>query len=302
LDDLQAMAVFAAVVQHGSMSGAARQLGMSPSAVSQRVRALEAAHRVTLLHRSTRKLTLTEVGQRVFAHCQALVQSASGAREQMQLARDALEGELRLSAPMGFARHVGPALAPLLTQHPGLKLSLQFDDRMIDLIDARIDLALRAGRMPDSSWVARRLCSFEWTLCASPAYLARAGTPQQPADLLAHEWLAGDLRSEGGLALELTAVADGTVERLRVEPRIVSNNQLTVQQLCVAGLGLALLVRPDADDELRAARLVPLLNGWRLGQTPVWAVTPQREAQPAKVRHALAALQQALRRLPGAVE
>src|SRR5262245_36022263 len=116
MDDLQAMAVFAAVVHHGSMSGAARQLGMTPSAVSQRVRALEAAHGVTLLHRSTRQLRLTEVGQRVHAHCRALVQSAAGAREQMQLARDALEGELRLSAPLGFARHVAPALAPLLAQ------------------------------------------------------------------------------------------------------------------------------------------------------------------------------------------
>ncbi|WP_284615188.1 LysR family transcriptional regulator [Aquabacterium humicola] len=299
MDDLQAMSVFAAVVRAGSMSGAARQLGMTPSAVSQRVRALETAHGVTLLHRSTRKLALTEVGQRVHAHCEALVQSAAQAREQLQLARDALDGELRLAAPVGFARHVGPALAPLLAQHPALKLRLLVDDAMIDLIEARVDLALRAGRMPDSSWVARRLCSFGWVLCASPAYLARAGVPETPADLARHEWLGGDARSEGGLMLELAA-ADGRVERLRVEPRIVSNNQLTIEQLCAAGLGLALLVRPDADEDLRAGRVVPLLTGWRLPSTPVWGVTPQRGAQPAKVRHALAALEAALRRLPGA--
>ncbi|NRF70838.1 LysR family transcriptional regulator [Aquincola sp. S2] len=301
MDDLQAMAVFAAVVRLGSMSGAARQLGMTPSAVSQRVRALEAAHGVILLHRSTRKLRLTEVGQRVHAHCEALVHSAAQAREQLQLARDALEGELRLAAPVGFARHVGPALAPLLAQHPALKLRLLVDDQMIDLIEARIDLALRAGRMPDSSWVARRLCSFGWSLCAAPAYLARAGMPQRPADLAQHEWLGGDTRSEGGLMIELTG-GDGAVERLRVEPRVVSNNQLTIQQLCATGLGLALLVRPDADDDLRAGRLVPLLSEWRLPTVPVWAVTPQREAQPAKVRHALAALQAVLRQLPGSAD
>lgn len=301
MDDLQAMAVFAAVVQQGSMSGAARQLGMTPSAVSQRVRALEGAHRVTLLLRSTRRLALTEVGQRVFAHCEGLLRSAESAREQMQLARNVLEGELRISAPTGFARHVAHALAPLMEQHPGLKLSLLFDDRLINLVEARIDLALRAGRMPDSTWVARRLCSLEWVLCASPAYLARAGAPQSPAELAAHQWLAGDLRGPDGMVLELSG-DDGRLERVRVTPRMVGNNQINLQQLCVAGAGLARLVHSDVDDELRQARLVRLLPHWNLARTPVWAVTPQRRTQPAKVRHAIVALQQTLRALPGAAQ
>lgn len=303
VDDLQAMAVFAAVVRHGSMSGAARQLAMTPSAVSQRVRALEAAHGVTLLHRSTRKLTLTEVGARVHAHCAALVQAAEAAREQMLRSRDTLDGELRLSAPVGFARHVAPALAPLLAQHPALRLRLLVDDRMIDLIDARIDLALRAGKLADSNWVARRLCSFQWALCAAPDYLARNGVPQQPADLLAHEWI-GHETGASGFPIELRRGGDdtgeGALERVRVEPRIVSNNQLTIGQMCAAGLGLALLVRPDAEDDLRAGRIVPLLTDWLLPPTPVWGVVPQRDAQPAKVRHAMAALQTALQALPGA--
>ncbi len=300
VDDLQAMAVFAEVVRQGSMSAAARQLAMTPSAVSQRVRALEAAHGVTLLHRSTRKLELTEVGARVHAHCLVVVQAAEAAREQMQRSRDTLEGELRISAPVGFARHVAPALAPLLAQHPALKLRLLVDDRMIDLIDARIDLALRAGRLADSTWVARRLCSFSWTLCAAPAYLAQRGTPRTPADLLAHEWIGHETGASGFL-VELQGPAQAA-ERVRVEPRIVSNNQLTIEQMCAAGLGLALLVRPDADDDLRAGRIVPLLTEWQLASTPVWAVVPQRDTQPAKVRHAIAALQAALRALPGAVD
>jgi DNA-binding transcriptional LysR family regulator len=301
MDDLQAMAVFAEVVRQGSMSGAARQLGMTPSAVSQRIRALEQAHRVTLLHRSTRRLTLTEVGARVHAQCLAMAQAAAAAREAMALSRDALEGELRLSAPVGFARHVAPALAPLLARHPGLTLRLLVDDRMIDLEEARVDLALRAGRMPDSSWVARRLCGFAWLLGAAPGYVARAGTPHHPRDLLTHEWLGGDARSEGGLALALTGPS-GEVERLRVQPRLLSNNQLTLQQLCVAGLGIAPLVRPDAEDELRSGRLLPLLPDWHMPAVPVWGVTPRRDDQPARVRHALAALQVALRHLPGATE
>lgn len=302
MDDLQAMAVFAEVVRQGSMSGAARRLGMTPSAVSQRIRALEQVHRVTLLHRSTRKLTLTEVGARVHAQCLAMTQAADAAREAMALSRDALEGELRLAAPVGFAQLVAPALAPLLARHPGLTLRLLVDDRMIDLEEARVDLALRAGRMPDSRWVARRLCAFTWGLGASPAYLARAGTPRHPHELLTHEWIGGETMSEGGLAIPLTGPG-GEVEQLRVQPRVLSNNQLTVQQLCAAGLGIAPLVRPDADAEIRSGRVLLLLPEWQLPTAPVWGVTPRREGeQPAKVRHALAALQLALRQLPGVVE
>lgn len=298
IDDLAALAVFAAVVEHGSLSAAARRLGMSPSAVSQRLRALEAAHGVTLLNRSTRRLALTELGARVHAQCVAMVASAGAARDQLQRARDRLEGELRLSAPVGFARHVAPALAPLLARHPALRLRMLVDDQLIDLVDARIDLALRAGHaLPDSSWVARRLCAFQWVLCATPAYLAQAAPLHTPDDLAAHQWLAHEQGADGlPLALQHDGGARASV---RVMPRVVSNNLLTLAQMCSAGLGLAALSRPEVEDELRAGRLVQVLPGWQCDAMPVWAVTPQR-TRPAKVRHALEALASALRALPGA--
>lgn len=295
-DDWKRLALFAEVVRAGSLSAAARRLGISTSAVSQQLRVLEQAHGVTLLHRTTRKIAVTEAGARLADHCQAMVDAADRARQQLTLARDAPQGELRISAPVGFARHVAPALAPLLAAHPGLTLRLLVDDAMIDLVDARVDLALRAGRLADSTWVARRLCSFEMLLCAAPAYLARAGVPQAPADLLAHQWIG----SGQALLLELSG-ATGTVERLRVEPRAMSNNQLSLQQLCVAGLGLTLAVRADVEDELRSGRLVPVLPGWRGPPIPVWAVTPQRDGQPAKVRHASAAIERYLLTVPGAI-
>lgn len=298
-DDFKRLALFAEVVRAGSLSAAARRLGISTSAVSQQLRVLEQAHGVTLLHRTTRKLAVTEAGARLADHCQAMVDAAERARQQLTLARDAPQGELRISAPVGFARHVAPALAPLLAAHPGLKLRLLVDDAMIDLVDARVDLALRAGRLADSTWVARRLCSFEMLLCAAPSYLARAGVPQTPADLLAHQWI-GSARSGQALQLELTDPA-GAVERLRVEPRAMSNNQLSLQQLCVAGLGLSVAVRADVDEELRSGRLVPVLPGWHGPPIPVWAVTPQREGQPAKVRHAAAAIEGYLLTVPGAL-
>ena len=151
MEDLKRMAVFAAVVQHGSMSGAARALGMSTSAVSQQVRKLESDGGVTLLHRSTRKLALTEAGQRYHARCAAMWAAAEQARAELAASRDAPSGELRMSATVGFARHIAPALGELLAAHPALRLRLLVDDSTIDLINARIDLAVRYGRLADST-------------------------------------------------------------------------------------------------------------------------------------------------------
>lgn len=297
MDDLKRMAVFASVVQHGSMSGAARALGMSPSAVSQQVRLLEREGGVTLLHRSTRKLALTEAGQRYHAQCAAMCAAADQARAELAASREAPSGELRLSATVGFARHVAPALGPLLAAHPSLRLRLLVDDAPIDLINARIDLAVRFGRLADSTWAARRLGSLEWWLCASPDWLARHGQPESPDALLAHTWL-GFAREGNGLMLDLQG-PDGATRSLRVEPRIVSNNQLSIQQMCEAGLGLALLGSLDVQDALQAGRLVRLLPHWGLGTLGIWAVTPQRDAQPAKVRQAIEALQRYLITQPG---
>lgn len=297
MDDLRRMAIFAAVVEQRSMSAAARALGTSTSAVSQQLRQLERAGGVTLLHRTTRKLTLTAAGERFYADCAAMVAAARRAQAHLAQARDAPAGELRLSATVGFARHVAPALGGLLGAHPELTLTLLVDDAQIDLVDARIDLAIRFGAMPDSSWAARRLCAFDWVLCAAPAYLQRRGTPTRPDELLAHQWLAFE-RDGQGVHLSLTG-PDGAPAQLRTEARIRSNNQLSLQQMCAAGLGLARLAVVDADEELRAGRLLPVLPAWRHEPLPAWAVTPQRDAQPAKVRHAIDALQAHLLTQPG---
>lgn len=287
------------MVRAGSLSAAARHLGISTSAVSQQLRALEQRHGVTLLHRSTRKLTLTEAGRNLAAHCQALAAVAVQARQQLALARDAPQGELRLSAPIGFARCVAPALASLLADHAALTLHLEIDDRMIDLVDARIDLAIRAGDLADSSWSARRLCQIDYLLCAAPAYLARAGTPGTPAELAGHPWLTPP---RGGRALPLQMRGpDGAQAAIEVTSRVTSNSQMSLQQMCVSGLGLAFVVSTEAEDDLLARRLVRVLPDWRVPPLPLWAVTPQRDRKPAKVRHAIAALQAYLQRLPGAL-
>lgn len=297
------MAVFAAVVRHGSMSGAARELGMSASAVSQQIRLLEHEGGVTLLHRSTRKLALTEAGARFNASCVELVAAAEQARAELQSSRKAPSGELRLAATVGFGLHVQPALGELLDEYSALRLSLQVDDAAIDLIEARIDLAVRYGRLKDSNWVAKRLGSFDVWVCAAPEYLARHAAVQTPDDLKAHNWLSLT-RGTFALAFAPPAVKRGrkalhVPDELQVAPRIVSNNQLTLQQMCVDGMGLALLGSIDVHADIAAGRLVRLLPEWHLPGLDIWAVTPQRDAQPAKVRMAIAALERHFKNLPG---
>ncbi|HSI48109.1 MAG TPA: LysR substrate-binding domain-containing protein [Ideonella sp.] len=297
MDDLRRLAVFAAVVRHRSMSAAGRALGMSPSAVSQQVRVLEREGGVTLLHRSTRKLTLTDAGERLHMACAAMVVQADLARAELRSAREAPSGELRIAATVGFARHIAPALGELLAAHPALSLQLLVDDSPVDLIEARVDLAVRFGNVPDMPWAARRLGSFDWCLCASPAWLAQHGEPSSPEALLGHAWV-GFVRASGALMFSFQGPA-GERQTLRIQPRIASNNQLSIQQMCEAGLGPAMLGMVDVQEALDAGRLRHLLQDWQAGSLDVWALTPQRDAQPAKVRHAVAALAAYLAQVPG---
>ena len=309
--DLKPYAVFAETVAAGSMSGAARRLGMSPSAVSQTIRALEVQVGITLLHRTTRKLTLTEAGERCYPHCRRLLEAASAAADSLAHARDAPTGELRVAAPIGFAAYVAPALAPVLARAPGLRLLLLLDDALIDLVDARIDIAIRVGRLTDSNRIARKLCEFEMILCVAPAYAARHGVAQSTHDLLNHHWLAlardtleapkGDAASATNglpsLRLDLHG-ATGERQRMHVGVRIASNNVLALQQMCEQGLGIAALPHADVLPSLARGTLVRLLPQWRFTPMPVTAVTLRRD-EPAKVRVALAALERYFATVPG---
>lgn len=317
MDEFKPYAVFAETVAAGSMSAAARKLGMSPSAVSQTLRALEQHAGVTLLHRSTRKLTLTDAGERCYQHCRRLLEAAHAAADSLAQARDAPTGELRVAAPVGFAGYIATALAPLLAQSPQLRLRLLVDDAMIDLIDARIDIAVRVGRLSDSNWLARRLCAFEIMVCAAPAYLERHGTPSTPQELANHQWLAhhqwlafapqtqepADTSASTTerlpvLTLDLHHASAGS-QQVHVGARIASNSQHALQQMCEQGLGVTHLAHADALAALTSGALVRLLPQWRLTPMPVTVCTPQRDGEPAKVRVAVQALQRYFANLPG---
>ncbi|MEX8191725.1 LysR family transcriptional regulator [Comamonas guangdongensis] len=300
MEDFKRMAIFAAVVECGSMSAAARLLDMTPSAVSQHMRQLEQAAGLTLLHRSTRQLTLTDAGQRFYTQCATMCEAAARARAELAAERQQPSGELRLSAPAGFTTHAVPALGAWLAQHPSLRLRLLMDDAPIDLIQARVDLALRFGNLPDSSWVARRLGRSPTILCAAPQWLQAHGQlPGHPRDLMQLPWL--DLSRGESAQIDMHWRRPQTAEefQLQVLPRMTSNHRAAVQQFCEAGLGLALLSAHDVTGSLKQGRLVRLLPDWDMGTIDIWAVTPQRNALPAKVRQAIEVLRDYFVRLDG---
>ena len=290
MDQLKRMAVFAEVVAAGSLSAAARQLGMTPSAVSQHLRQLEDALGLALLHRSTRKLTLTEAGARYVEGCTAMVTAARAANQALALHRDEPEGELRIAAPIGFGSLLATALAPLRS-FPKLSLHLLMNDAVVDVIAERVDIAVRVGGLPDSSLVARKLGTLRAQLCASPAYLATRGWPQHPADLARHDWLGGRPQASTQDTLLLHTAA-GQLERVQVTSRASATQVTALHALCVAGWGISIVLSDDDRRALADGQLVPVLPDWSPPDYDVYAVTTRRGEQPAKVRHALALLAQ----------
>jgi DNA-binding transcriptional LysR family regulator len=309
MQDLRQLVVFAETVSRGSMSAAAKRLGMTPSAVSQTIKALERQSAVTLLHRSTRKLTLTEDGKQCYFHCLQLMASWKAATDSLTQARDAPTGELRIAAPLGLGPRIAPALASVLSTWPQLRLRLLVSDEMVDLIDARVDLAIRIGTMADSGWTAQKLCDLETIMCASPAYLARNGTPDSPQDLSDHQWIALERQVDAARSVDSSDGATPVIpvtlfgerrmkQTVHVGVRVVSTTQPAIQQMCEEGLGIARLSYIEVLSSLKHHSLVHVLPKWTFPALPVTLVTPRKDGQPAKVRAAVDALRSYFRDLP----
>ncbi|WP_278959342.1 LysR family transcriptional regulator [Aquipseudomonas alcaligenes] len=292
MEQLKRMALFATVVDRGSMVGAAEVLGMTASAVSQQIRKLEESTQVSLLHRTTRKLTLTEAGASFYESCAQVLALAEQAEQRLAELRDAPVGELRIAAPVGLpGKLLSEALAPLLRAHPGLSLRLFFHDERIDLIERRIDLAIRVGQQDDSSLVARHVADWRMLLCAAPAYLARCGPVEDPQQLLGLDWLS--LSTDRWQQVTLYGPG-GAQQRLRIESRVACNNILSVRQFTLAGMGVSVQPEPEVREQLASGQLLALLPAWQPAPIGIHLVTPRRDAQPAKVRYAIEALRRSL--------
>ena len=294
MDHYKRMAIFARVVELGSMSAAGRLLNMSPSAVSQQIRFLEQQSGITLLHRSTRKLSLTELGERYYRYCQDLCAAAEQAQSLLESEIELPVGELRLAVPVGVARYLSDGLGAWAKQFPDLSLSLNVDDEHIDLIEQRIDLAIRVGEMPDSSFIASKISEMQMGLYVSPEWLKANAEPESLENLQQSEWL-NLLNGHLGTGLKHFWNMN-TLESRKIETRskFSINNILILQQMCEQGYGVFALSTFEAHDAVRQQKLVRILPEWHVGQLNIWAVTPQRNSKSAKVRQAIQLIQNCL--------
>lgn len=282
LDDLRGLVVFAEVVESKSFAQAASRLGMTRSAVSKHIAQLEEQLGVQLLVRTTRKLSLTEVGRRVYDASSSVRDSAEVAREAARTHQGMVEGVLRVTAPTSLGRrYLVPLARDLLAAHPRLELSLLLSDGFLDLVEERIDVALRVGRFVDSTLVARHIAPVSLLFCAAPRYLAERGTPERPGDLARHELLVHLPSPEPG---RLVLSRGRRVERVQVHGRFACNDGAASVAAALAGLGIVSAPEFELSEEVRAKKLVPVLVGWTTPAMALHAVTPPRRHVSSKVR------------------
>ena len=284
LDRILGMQVFAQVAALGSLSSAARALGMSQTMATKHMAALEARLGVRLLHRTTRRVSLTEPGRRYLESVERILAEVAEADALAAAERVEVTGDLRVNAPTSFgARELAPILPDFARAHPALKIELGLSDRVIDLVEEGWDVAIRIGRVADQTLIARRLAPCRLVVAGSPAYLAERGVPKTVADLAAHNCLGYTLSSSVGPDRWLFG-AEGEA-KVAVAGNLRANNGDALAAAAVAGLGLVCQPTFILADDLRAGRLeaVPLdlppvtLPG-------VFAVHPSARRAPAKVR------------------
>jgi DNA-binding transcriptional LysR family regulator len=279
---LEEMWVFAAVVDAGSFVGASAALGLSKAAVSRHIAELEARLGVRLLHRTTRRLSLTPEGEVFHARCRELLGAVDEAEAEITSQSGEAAGLLRINVPFSFGLlHLAPLWVEFMALHPKVTLDVTLADRIVDLVEEGFDMAVRIARLPSSSLVSRPLTSTRLILCAAPAYLEARGQPTHPSDLAAHDVLAYSLFSMGE-QWEFTG-PEGMAS-VKVTPRLRTNNGDTCRVAALSGQGIVLqpsfLVGPD----LLAGTLVEAMPAWRSLELGVYAVYPSRKFVSPKVR------------------
>ncbi|PXV61785.1 DNA-binding transcriptional regulator, LysR family [Dyella jiangningensis] len=280
--NLNRLSVFVALVRAGSFTAAAEVLGMTKAMVSQHIARLESELGVSLLSRSTRRMTLTEAGTTFHAACVRILADAEDAIEQVGRGQEKPSGTLRLTATTDYGpAAVAPALAEFLRTHPDMQADLVLTDHMSDLIAERFDMAIRMGWLRDSNLRSARLSSFRQLMVASPTYLARRGEPRQITDLASHDWIALALLAT---PLRWTFTApDGSRRTVRMRPVAQANNVTATHALVRHGAGVSVLPDYLVTDDIREGRLVVLMAQYSLPDCGIYAVYPGRQP-PAKVR------------------
>lgn len=300
LENLRAMGVFACVVERGSFSGAAKDLGITTSAVSQQIRSLEIELNVTLLHRSTRKISMTEAGQAFFQSCQEMMAAAERGKIRISELQDDLIGELRLAtSPELASLHIVPALSRWMMAHETLKVNIMASEQYLNLIDERIDVAVRMSQhISDDDFEVYPMARVQQVLIASPSYISQRGNIEHPHDLLNHQLLPVDLMKKFSKLKFHNDCTNETVE-LEMPVKIRTNNVFVMKTLCMEGHGIGRILHLDAQKDLKHGNFVEVLPDWKLPEYTLYAVTLKREQQPVKVIRCIETLKSYFSQLPG---
>ena len=296
MDRLQAIEIFVKVAELKSFSAAAAALDLSRTLVSDRVRDLETELGVRLLQRTTRRVALTESGaaflERVRVGLSALEEAAAEASSLSVEPR----GLLRINAALSFGfRHLAPAVGSFLQLHPNVRIELVLNDRLVDLIEEKVDVAIRIGNLRSSTAIARKLASCRMLLCAAPAYIKRHGAPKRPSDLKAHTCFSYSYLQDGE---DWKFVRGREKTQVRIASRLRSNNGDAVAEVAASGAGIVL--QPDIipGPLIRQGRLVEILPGWRAAEYGIYALYPPTQFVPAKSRAFLDHLARAFAETP----
>jgi DNA-binding transcriptional LysR family regulator len=276
---------FAKVVERQSFSSAARDLGMTKSAVSKHIAALEDSLRVRLLNRTTRKLSLTEEGQIFLDKCTHIIEELAHAEQQLQNLNESPSGVLKINAPVSFgAFHLAPVLAEFACQYPDVRLEIDFNDRFIDIVESGVDVCIRIASLTDSSLIARKLAPCQMAIVASPEYIKAHGMPQHPDELINHRFIEYS-NVERLRELRYRDPADGA-ERVTATCVVMRcNNGEMLRQAAISGIGLVAMPTFIIGDDLRSGKLVSVLSDYQVSpERNIYALFPHNRFLSAKVR------------------
>jgi len=283
MDRLAAIQVFAQVVESGSFAKAADRLGLSTSAASRQVADLESHLQTRLLNRTTRRVSLTESGQQFYERAVQLMTDLAEAEQEASSAAVVPRGTIRLTTSVNFGvRHVAPAIAEFLERYPDVRFDVSLSDRVVDLVEEGLDLAIRIGAPVADNLVARKLGETRMVPCASPGYLAKHAAPKTPEDLAHHNCFTYEYVSPR----HVWRFRDrsGAERAVRVAGRLHSNNGDLLAEVAARGTGIVFEPAFIVGPEVRAGRLVPLLQDFVPPPVPIYALYPSRKHLSAKVR------------------
>jgi DNA-binding transcriptional LysR family regulator len=296
MDRLGAMEMFVRIVETGSFSAVARQLGTTQPTISKQLTALEKQLQTRLLQRSTRSLSLTEAGAAYYERCRRILDEVREAEAALGRLQSALTGTLHVNGSIALGQiFLAPLVLKFQQQYPGLAIELSLSDRYIDLVEEGADVAVRVGRLADSNLVARRLGSTRRVLVATPAYLAAHGTPERPEDLVRHSCLLYAYLSTGDEWL--FNGPDGEI-RVRVHGNFKANNGHVIREALLASVGVALTPDWLIHDKLEAGEVVALLPQFATPPLEINAVYPSGRHVSAKVRAFIEFLRNEFKAIP----